>query len=98
MQDKKVNEFVLLPVPLEDCTAAGICEGCILQSYTENGRLIISRVSKEDFICDNDSNITALHWMFRKQSEKEKLQSSSIMTMAPHRSRHLKKVRHSKFI
>lgn len=54
MQDKKVNEFVLLPVPLEDCTAAGICEGCILQSYTENGRLIISRVSKEDFICDND--------------------------------------------
>ena len=35
MQDKKVNEFVLLPVPLEDCAAAGICEGCILQSYTE---------------------------------------------------------------
>lgn len=54
MQDKKVNKFVLLPVPLEDCAAAGICEGCILQSYTENGRLIISRVSKEDFICDND--------------------------------------------
>ena len=46
MQDKKVNKFVLLPVPLEDCAAAGICEGCILQSYTENGRLIISRVSK----------------------------------------------------
>ena len=54
MQDKKVNKFVLLPVPLEDCAAAGICEGCILQSYTENGRLIISRVTKEDFICDND--------------------------------------------
>lgn len=46
MQDKKVNKFVLLPVPLEDCAAAGICEGCILQSYTENGRLIISRVLK----------------------------------------------------
>lgn len=54
MQDKKVNKFVLLPVPLEDCVAAGIYEGCILQSYTENGRLIISRVTKEDFICDND--------------------------------------------
>ena len=31
MQDKKVNKFVLLPVPLEDCVAAGICEGCILR-------------------------------------------------------------------
>lgn len=54
MQNQKVNEFVLLPVPLEDCIAAGICENCILQTYTENGKLIISTVSIEDFVCDGD--------------------------------------------
>ena len=54
MQNQKVNEFVLLPVPLEDCIAAGICENSILQTYTENGKLIISTISVEDFVCDGD--------------------------------------------
>mgnify|MGYP005813272373 CR=1 FL=1 len=54
MQNKELNKFLLLPVPLEDCIAAGIRENCVLQTYTENGRVIISTIAEEDFVCSGD--------------------------------------------
>lgn len=54
MQNKELNRFLLLPVPLEDCIAAGIRENCVLQTYTENGKLVISTVPAEDFVCNGD--------------------------------------------
>ena len=54
MQNKELNKYLLLPVPLEDCIKAGIHENCVLQTYTENGRIVLSAVMSEDYVCDGD--------------------------------------------
>lgn len=54
MQDKRVNEFILLPVPLEDCLAAGIGENSLLQTYAEGNAIILRAVSQADIVCDGD--------------------------------------------
>ena len=54
MQDKRVNDFILLPVPLEDCLAAGIGENSLLQTYAEGNAIIIRAVSQADIVCSGD--------------------------------------------
>ena len=51
MQDKQVTTFIMLPVPLEDYLAVGIDPDSILQTYVKDGKLIISKVTADEY-CD----------------------------------------------
>lgn len=53
MQDKRITQFTMIPVPLEDYLAAGIQPNSILQTYAEDGKLIVSTVTDDDFYSEN---------------------------------------------
>lgn len=55
MQNKEINGFVLLPVPLDDLIASGIDLDGVIQTSTVDGRIIIENAADTaDFICDGD--------------------------------------------
>ena len=51
MQNKKVDEFVLINVSKEVLEDAGIVDGSVLQIYADGNRLVIEVVCDGD--CDN---------------------------------------------
>ncbi len=54
MQNKRISEFILLPVPLEDYLTAGIGENSVLQTYVEGNMIIIQAASQANIVCDGD--------------------------------------------
>lgn len=56
MQNEKIaTESVLLGIPRELMSAAGLREGMLLQMTAETGKLVIERVENEDtsdYVCD----------------------------------------------
>lgn len=55
MQDKKVEEFVLITVPKETLGDAGITENSVLQIYADGNKLVIERLTdKGKIVCDGD--------------------------------------------
>lgn len=55
MQNKKVDEFVLISVPKEALEDAGIVDGSVLQIYADENRLVIERLTDTgEIVCDGD--------------------------------------------
>ena len=55
MQNKKVDEFVLISVPKEALEDAGIVDGRVLQIYADGNRLVIERLTDTgEVVCDGD--------------------------------------------
>lgn len=55
MQNKKVDEFVLISVPKEALEDAGIVDGSVLQIYAGGNRLVIERLTDTgEVVCDGD--------------------------------------------
>lgn len=55
MQNKKVDEFVLISVPKEVLEEAGIVDGSVLQIYADGNRLVIERLTDTgEIVCDGD--------------------------------------------
>mgnify|MGYP004515947591 CR=1 FL=1 len=55
MQNKKVDEFVLISVPKEVLEDAGIVDGSVLQIYADENRLVIERLTDTgEIVCDGD--------------------------------------------
>ena len=55
MQNKKVDEFVLISVPKEVLEDAGIVDGSVLQIYADGNRLVIERLTDTgEVVCDGD--------------------------------------------
>ena len=55
MQNKKVDEFVLISVPKEALEDAGIVDGSVLQIYADGNRLVIERLTDTgEIVCDGD--------------------------------------------
>lgn len=55
MQNKKVDEFVLISVPKEALEDAGIVDGSVLQIYADGNRLVIERLTDTgEVVCDGD--------------------------------------------
>lgn len=55
MQNKKVDEFVLISVPKEVLEDAGIVAGSVLQIYADGNRLIIEKlIDTGEIVCDGD--------------------------------------------
>ena len=57
MQGKKVNEYLLLSIPLDMLEEAGIREESVIQMSAAGGKILIEAVSRddtEDFVCDGD--------------------------------------------
>ena len=55
MQDKKIEEFVLMTVPKELSEEIGITENSVLQIYADGNRLVIERVTDTgEIVCDGD--------------------------------------------
>lgn len=55
MQDKKVEEFVLIAVPKETLKDAGITENSVLQIYADGNKLVIERLTDTgEIVCDGD--------------------------------------------
>ena len=55
MQNKKVDEFVLISVPKEVLEDAGIVDGSVLQIYADGNRLVIERLTGTgEVVCDGD--------------------------------------------
>lgn len=55
MQNKKVDEFVLISVPKEVLEDAGIVDGSVLQIYADENRLVIERLTDTgEVVCDGD--------------------------------------------
>ena len=57
MQGKKVNEYLLLSIPLDMLEEAGISEESVIQMSAAGGKILIEAVSHddaEDFVCDGD--------------------------------------------
>ena len=55
MQDKKVEEFVLIAVPKETLEEAGITESSVLQIYADENKLVIGRLTDTgEIVCDGD--------------------------------------------
>ena len=53
MQNKKVDEFVLISVPKEVLEDAGIVDGSVLQIYADGNRLVIERLTDTgEVVCD----------------------------------------------
>lgn len=53
MQDQKMNDFILLSVPMKLFEEADIRKNDILQMYAEDGKLIIESTDDiDDFVCD----------------------------------------------
>ena len=55
MQNKEVDEFVLISVPKEVLEDAGIVDGSVLQIYADGNRLVIERLTDTgEVVCDGD--------------------------------------------
>ena len=55
MQNKKVDEFVLISVPKDVLEDAGIIDGSVLQIYVDGNRLVIERLTDTgEAVCDGD--------------------------------------------
>ena len=55
MQNKKVDEFVLISVPKEVLEDAGIVDGSVLKIYADGNRLVIERLTDTgEVVCDGD--------------------------------------------
>ncbi len=55
MQNKKVDEFVLINVSKEVLEDAGIVDGSVLQIYADGNRLVIERLTDTgEVVCDGD--------------------------------------------
>ena len=55
MQNKKVDEFVLISIPKEVLEDAGIVEGSVLQIYADGNRLVIEKlIDTGEIVCDGD--------------------------------------------
>ena len=61
MQNKKVDEFVLISVPKEVLEDAGIVDGSVLQIYADGNRLVIERLTDTgEVVCDGDCDTCPL--------------------------------------
>ena len=55
MQNKKVDEFVLISVPKEALEDAGIVDGSVLQIYADGNKLVIEKlIDTGEIVCDGD--------------------------------------------
>ena len=55
MQNKKVDEFVLISVPKEALEDAGIVDGSVLQIYADGNKLVIEKlIDAGEIVCDGD--------------------------------------------
>ena len=55
MQNKKVDEFVLISVPKEALADAGIVDGSVLQIYADGNKLVIEKlIDTGEIVCDGD--------------------------------------------
>lgn len=55
MQNKKVDEFVLISVPKESLEDAGIVDGSVLQIYADGNKLVIEKlIDTGEIVCDGD--------------------------------------------
>ena len=55
MQNKKVDEFVLISVPKDVLEDAGIVDGSVLQIYADGNRLVIEKlIDTCEIVCDGD--------------------------------------------
>ncbi len=55
MQNKKVNEFILVAVPLDTLIESGVDINGIMQIIPSNGKLIINNIiDASDYVCDGD--------------------------------------------
>lgn len=55
MQNKKVDEFVLISVPKDVLEDAGIVDGSVLQIYADGNRLVIEKlIDTGEIVCDGD--------------------------------------------
>ena len=55
MQNKKVDEFVLISVPKEALEDAGIVDGSVLQIYADGNNLVIEKlIDTGEIVCDGD--------------------------------------------
>ena len=55
MQNKKVDEFVIISVPKDVLEDAGIVDGSVLQIYADGNRLVIERLTDTgEVVCDGD--------------------------------------------
>jgi len=55
MQNKKVDEFVLISVPKEALEDAGIVDGSVLQIYADGNKLVIEKlIDMGEIVCDGD--------------------------------------------
>ncbi len=55
MQNKKVDEFVLISVPKDVLEDAGIVDGSVLQIYADGNKLVIEKlIDAGEIVCDGD--------------------------------------------
>lgn len=57
MQEKNVNDYLLLSIPLDMLEEAGISEESVIQMSAAGGKILIEAVTHddtEDFVCDGD--------------------------------------------
>lgn len=55
MQDKKVNQYILIPVPLEDVIDAELDLSGIIQTTVADGKIIIETPDiSGEYVCDGD--------------------------------------------
>lgn len=55
MQNKKVDEFVLISVLKEALEDAGIVDGSVLQIYVDGNKLVIEKlIDTGEIVCDGD--------------------------------------------
>ena len=55
MQNKKVDEFVLISVPKEALEDASIVDGSVLQIYVDGNKLVIEKlIDTGEIVCDGD--------------------------------------------
>lgn len=54
MQNKKITQSVLLPVPLECIQESGINLDGVIETMAVDGALIIRNASTENLVCNND--------------------------------------------
>ena len=55
MQNKKVDEFVLISVPKEALEDAGIVDGSVLQIYADGNKLVIEKlIDTGEIVCEGD--------------------------------------------
>ena len=55
MQNKKVDEFVLISVPKDVLEDAGIVDGSVLQIYADGNKLVIEKlIDTGEIVCDGN--------------------------------------------